>query len=261
MGMSWVYGFPLWLVCVIFIGGLPLFACTGLFFSRKRYRGDVRLAQNDVAGPVLSTVGTVLAVILSFMAVVVWQEYDQAAGFVEQEADNIADLYRESWVLPEPSRTQIQIGLRRYVNLVVHNEWPLMRQGESSKAASRAAVRVIMLVERINPRTPAEQNAQADALHHAHTFADFRRLRLFENSQSVPPVVWAMMLLISAITIGTVYFFSIADFRTHLIMTLALAVVIGAMFVIIAELDLPFRGEVQIPPTAFVGAYDAFATR
>jgi hypothetical protein len=259
--MSWVYEVPLWLVCVIFIGGVSFLACSGLFVSRRRYSADFRISQNDVAGPVLTTIGTVLAVILSLMAAGVWQEYDQAAGYVEHEADNIADLYRESWVLPEPSRTKIQLGLQRYVDLVVHDEWPLMRHGKSSAAANRAAVRVIMLVERVQPRTIAQQNAQADALHHAHMFADFRRLRLFDNAQSLPPLVWAMMFLISAVTIVSVYFFSIADFRTHLIMTLSLAIVIGAMFVIIAELDLPFRGEIQIPPTAFVYAYNAFDER
>jgi hypothetical protein len=257
--MSWVYAFPLWLVCVVFIGGISLLACSGLFISRRRRGQREQIPHNDVAGPVLSTIGTVLAVVLSFIVVVVWQQYDQAGTYVEQEAGNIIDLYHESWVLPQPVRGEIQAALRQYVDLVVHKEWPLMRQGQSSDAARLEAVRVIMLVETFQPRTIAQQNAQADALHHAHAFSDFRRDRLFDNSDSVPLLVWAMMFLIAAITIAAIYLFTIVDFRIHFVMTTLLAVVIGAMFVIIAELDLPFRGENQIPPTALMHAYQIFA--
>ncbi len=67
-----------------------------------------------------------------------------------------------------------------------------------------------------------------------------------------------MMMLVAAITLASSYFFRVSNARAHMTMTLTLAVVIGATFIMIAELDLPFRGEMQIPPTAFAHAYRAF---
>jgi len=256
--MTWVYEIPTWLVCILFIGGMSAFAAAGLLLARSPRTGKLRAATNDFAGPIMATLGTILAVMLSFMVVTVWQEYDQSAQIVQTEADEISNLYHEVSVFPEPLRDQTHAAIEHYVDVVVDQEWPLMRRGLESHTAHRAALTVVTLIESYNPKTLGQQTAQADALQHAHAFLDARGNRLFENQQSVPSLLWVMMLFVAAVTLGSSYFFYVQDARAHFIMTAAVGAVIGAIFVVIAELDLPFRGDLQIPPSAFSHDYTTF---
>jgi hypothetical protein len=206
----------------------------------------------------MATLGTILAVMLSFMVVTVWQEYDQSALIVQTEADEISNLYHEVTVFPQPLRNQIHAAIEHYVDIVIDREWPLMRDGKSSAMAHRAAADVVTLIESYNPVTLGQQTAQADALQHAHAFMDARGNRLYQNQESVPPLVWVMLIFIAIVTLGSSYFFYVEDARAHILMTAAVGAVIGAIFVVIAELDLPFRGDLQIPPSAFTHDYTTF---
>lgn len=256
--MAWVYTVPVWLACFIFIGGTSAIAAAGLLVVRQRRR-RADTADNEVAGPIMATLGTILAVMLSFMVVTVWQEYDQSAASVQTETNEIDNLYDEVSVFPPALRYQIRSSIVKYVNTVVLEEWPLMRRGGESLHARRIASHIVALVEAYEPATSAMQTAQADALHHAHQFIDARGERLFQNRQAVPPLLWIVMIFLAAMTLCSAYFFTMPSERAHLAMTIAVGAVIGAIFVVIAELDLPFRGDLQITPTAFNESYAIFA--
>jgi Protein of unknown function (DUF4239) len=256
--MTWVYSIPIWLVCILLIGGMSALASAGLLISRSERTVKMRQASNDFAGPVMATLGTVLAVMLSFIVAGVWQEYDTSAQIVQTEADEISNLYHEVSVFPQPLRNQTHAAIERYVDMVVDKEWPLMRDGGYSHEAHLAAMRIVSLIESYTPQTMGQQTAQADALGHAHAMMDARGNRLFENQQTVPPLLWAIMFFVAIVTLGSSYFFYVPDARAHLLMTAAVGAVIGAIFVVIAELDLPFRGDLQIPPSAFAHDYQTF---
>jgi hypothetical protein len=243
---------PLWVATIVFIGGSCLLSAAGLFAVRKRYaKTSGGITHNDVAGPIMGTVGTVLAVLLTFMVVTVWQEYDNAAQGADSEAAELSDLYHESSALPESIGKRIRTDIIDYMHIVIRDEWPLMKAGLDSREAQRIAMRLVINVQAYEPKTMGQQTAQADALGHVHNFLDARRTRLFNNGESVPGLVWAMMLFVAAITICFAYFFKVVNARAQLLMIMGLAAVVGATFLMIAELDLPFRGPLQIPPHSF----------
>ncbi len=249
--MTWVYALPLWAAGVAFIGGVSVLSAAGLLLVRKLYPKGDKITHNDVAGPIMTTIGTVLAVLLTFMVVAMWQEYDAAAQVASHEAGELADVYHDSFALPDGTGKPIRADILRYLHLTVYDEWPLMRSGHFSSTANDLGHDIVNRVQEIVPNSMATQNIQSDALHHVHGFLDARRSRLFNNEQSVPPLIWTMMLLVAAITISSSYFFRVTNVRAHMLMCVALGAVVGATFLMIAELDLPFRGPLQISPAAF----------
>ena len=64
--------------------------------------------------------------------------------------------------------------------------------------------------------------------------------------------MWACMLFVGIVTVGFIYLFRVESFTAHVLMTLGTAAIIGATFVLIAEMDYPFRGTSAIRPTAFI---------
>ena len=259
IGMTWVYSLPLWVASAVFIGGLCILSGLGLLLVLRRVPEKNDTTHNDVAGPIMTTVGTVLAVLMSFMVVTVWQAYDAAAQVANREAADLSDLYHAAVALPAEVRHPIRDDIYQYFAIVIRDEWPLMREGKFSPEAQALAVAIDHRIATFLPKNAGETNLQADALSRAHEFFDRRRDRLFNNQQTVPALVWLMMFFVAAITIASAYFFRVQDRRAHLLMTVCLGAVIGATFLMIAELDLPFRGPMQIQPAAMLRAQATLA--
>jgi len=248
--VTWIYDFPAWVFMPVAIAVFCAIAGGGLLLVR-RYGERERITHNDVAGPIIGTAGTILAVVLSFMVVVVWQEYDASAGNVQREASALADLHHLALGLPTPLRGVLQRDLDRYAEIMVADEWPLMQHGGRSIRAHDLAYTIERDLVAYAPSTPRQETLQTRALALVETFADARRQRLFDNDQGVPKLMWAAMLALSAITIAFTYLFRVDSVRAHLFMTLGLSAIVAVIFVLIAELDYPFRGDIRIGPEPF----------
>ena len=219
------------------------------WFRRSAFH-KAELSHNDVAGPVVTTAGTVLAVMLSFMVVTVWQQFDQSAANVQTEAASLSDLYTVAFGLPNPIRGSIQKQVTSYLNTVITSEWPLMHVGLASPRARHDLYALYRSVAQFSPKTADDRETRADALRSLQQTIDARRRRIYDNQEGIPGVLWFVMLATSVITLGFLFFFRMHDERTHIIFTGGLVVVIVIVCVLIAELDYPFRGDISIAPTS-----------
>ena len=65
-------------------------------------------------------------------------------------------------------------------------------------------------------------------------------------------VIWWIIAIGGALTTAFTYLFGFESFRLHLTMTGAVAASLALVVVLIVALDWPFRGEVSVPPDAYV---------
>jgi hypothetical protein len=77
---------------------------------------------------------------------------------------------------------------------------------------------------------------------------DARRQRLHDNETGIPGILWWTLFAFAAITIGFTYLFGLESLKIQLLMTAALSTAIALIFVLIAELDYPYRGDTGITP-------------
>ncbi len=249
--VDWIYGIPTWFFAIAAISVACTLAACGLsLFERRVAWGG--LTHNDVAGPIVATIGTILAVMLSFMVVTVWQEFDQAAATVQGEAAALGDLYHLCEALPKSFATPLRSEIVLYVRAVVEREWPAMQHGGFSRLARNRAHAIMERIAGFHPTDARQAAVLASMLELTNRFVDRRRTRLFDNQESIPPVLWGMMLFIAFVTVAGTYLFRVQSRPAHYVMAMLLAATIVATMVVIAELDLPFRGDVHISPNAFI---------
>lgn len=74
-----------------------LIALLGLFLVRYLVPASWLHADNEVAGNYLQTLGTIYAVLLAFVAFVVWEQHNATRSAVESEVNALSDF-------TEPSR-------------------------------------------------------------------------------------------------------------------------------------------------------------
>jgi hypothetical protein len=255
--MAWVYALPAWLL----MPAVVIVACalTGiaLYLTRERLTRNDLITHNDVAGAILQMLGTVLAVMMSFMVAGVWQQYDAAGQNTQTEAGALADLYHIAAVLPQPTHNQVQAGVDQYINLLLTDEWPLMKQGGESLRAHDAAYHLEDIVANFRPATPQAILIQSQAMAYASRFVDARRERIRDNRTGIPNVLWSAMLALGLITIFFSFYFKVDRPVAQHIMVGALTAVIALIFMLIAELDYPFRGDIAIHPDAYTSIFRA----
>ena len=125
---------PKWLTTTLrltaIIGVAAAASIVGLIAVRNMVDLETIHDSGDAIGSYLQVLGGIYAVLLAFVVVVVWQQFNDARGYVHREANAVLDLHRTSSGLPESAREVIQHGLRDYIAAVVADEWRAMSHGD-----------------------------------------------------------------------------------------------------------------------------------
>ncbi|MBV9103411.1 MAG: DUF4239 domain-containing protein [Candidatus Eremiobacteraeota bacterium] len=244
--MTWIFPLPTWLsmvVAVVVMGGGA--AALHRLLNRRGWRGFRE--HNDIVGFILTVVGAIYAVVLGFVAVIVWQQYETSRETEQREINSLSALYELANAYPQRPRAQLQTLIVAYVNRVVQDEWPAMRRGKDDPAADAAARRLGAFA--VELQRGATDNVASETLALARRIADARAQRLQDNQNGIPVVLWIALIAGAVITIGFGYLFGIENERLHALATACIAGIVAIMLVLIARLDFPYRGDTGIPPT------------
>jgi len=231
------------LVIVAVVGGLG-----GLLLFHRYVPVAVRREHNDVAGFIIAVVGVIYAVLLAFIAIAVWQDFNEAEAIVENEASLAGDIFLDAIDVAEPVGSQIRGDIREYVATVAHDEWPALAEGHIPARTPEALLRLQTALVRVVDRGPVFE----EILSRLNSLYDARRERLNHAARGLQPIAWFVLLAGAVLTIAFTYLFGVPDLRLHMAMTGILAASIAFVILLIVAFDYPFRGDVAITPAPFV---------
>src|SRR5437764_15303745 len=107
------------LLCAFALGGLAI-------FSRHVLPGLKLGPEESVfTSAMMQAVMVFYGLAVALIAVSVWQTHTDAAATISREATVLGVLYREVGGYPEPLRSQLREDLRKYVEFVIREAWPL----------------------------------------------------------------------------------------------------------------------------------------
>jgi hypothetical protein len=247
MVVDLVYSLPTFLVGAIIVAVSVAGSVAGLVVFHRYVSIDVRRAHNDVAGFIISVVGVIYAVLLAFIAVAVWADFNKTEGIVEREASLAGDIFVDALDTPEPVGGEIRRHLREYVDRVVHDEWPALRAHERSDRAAAALRELRTAVFRSVDRGPVFQ----EILDRLNSLYDARRERLFQANQGLQAIAWFVVIVGGVLTVAFTYLFGAPNLRLHLAMTGVLAASIALVIILIVAFDYPFRGAASVTSEPF----------
>jgi hypothetical protein len=239
----------LYLILTVFVP--VLVAVTGLVVVQRLVPPERREKHNDVAGFIYAVLGVAYAVLLAFVAIAVWQDYETAQTNVQNEAHELAGVYFLATQLPKPERTRLQDLVQTYARVVVVEEWPLMEQGQTSARADSLVRQLRLELLEFDPNTEGEQVLYERGLTDLHDAVDARRSRLLEVREGIPSLLWVVLVVGGVITVSFTYLFGLKSNVAHALMVAALTLLICAILFTIGEFDYPFSGVVEIRPEAF----------
>jgi hypothetical protein len=245
---------------VLIVGASVLTAVAVLNLVNRLISTSLRETHNDVAGFIYAVLGVVYAVLLAFVVIAVWEDYEAARDTTVREADELADIFFLAHRFPQPERTRIQELARSYARVVVDEEWSLMEEGRASPRAWETLDELRATIQDYEPRTGAGQVLYGEELGSLNELGDARRDRLIEARMGIPEILWAVLVFGGVITVGFTYLFGLRNTLAHTLMVAALTAILTLVLFTIGALEYPFSGSLRLEPLAFEVALDRFDT-
>jgi hypothetical protein len=235
---------PLGLMVVIFSVVISMF---GLMLTRKWLPHELRDVHSDLTEAIFEAVGMAYTVILAFMVVVSWQNFDRTIGHVQDEANELVDLYRDSEAFAPDFGAKTRTALKEYYDLVVNEEWAMLARGQESRAAHEALKNVWALYVAYEPQSERENVFFSESVSNLNDLRASRRLRILDSRTGINSVLWFILVFGGVTTVCFTFFFPAKNFKYNLLLVSILAVIIGLVLLTILLFDYPFTGDVRIP--------------
>lgn len=231
-------------------------AVAGLEVVERLVPWSDRQNHNDVAGFIYAVLGVVYAVLLAFVTIAVWEDFETSKHHVNLEASELAELYWLGENLPESEGREIQRHAVSYARVVVQEEWPAMVRGESSPKAWELVDEIRSDIGAERPNSDTELIIYDKVYDAIKNLEQERRIRLFQSTERIPLLLWWILIVGGLLVVGFTYLFGLENTRSHRLMIASLAAIIALVIFTVRALDQPFTGITRVPSTAFEQVLD-----
>jgi hypothetical protein len=223
----------------------------GLIVVRRLVGVERLQAHHDVAGFIFAIVGVIYAVLLAFVVIVVWEQFEAAEEKATQEATSVATLYRLAHGFPTTVEKSFKSELRDYDDVVITQEWPAMDHFQETPRADDIVNELYETLDTVQPTTDQETSVYMAMMTELNQFSAQRTARVLASREGLPAVMWVVLFFGAFTTIAFTYFFGPENFTALALMVSLLSAMIGLMLFLIWITDHPFSGDLRVGPEAF----------
>lgn len=257
IGQRLLLFFPPFVLGIIIISVSVILSVLGLIIVRHFIPHHRLKLHNDVAGFLFGTLGVIYAVLLAFIVVVVWQNFDEVDSNMELEANYLTDLYTDSISFPDTLKKDLHKNFYEYAKAILNEEWDMLKKGKSSSMAKDVIERIWLLYGTYIPETKTQEIFLEESIDKLNKMCELRRQRLIDSRKGISPLLWFVLIFGGIVTISFTFFFGTENFRAQITMTILLTIIVSLILFTVLELDYPFTGGMNVSLDGFKGIVDA----
>ena len=241
------------------LDSLPVVAIFVLFVivSLLCYEGGFRIGRwwqertpGEQEGPTGMIVGSILALLAFLLAVTMSMasdRFDTRRGIVLDEANSIGTTYLRAGYLPEPASSQIRELLREYVPLRIVVTDAKAADLQADIARSTEILTQLWTISQEVARTTDQGDLVSLFLDSLNETIDLNETRVTAGLYArVPETILLLLIVGSVLGIGMVGYSAGLTERRSLISAVVLAIALGAVIMILVDLDRPREGFIQV---------------
>lgn len=247
------------LLLVVIVGLSTTYAVAGVLVARRFLARRIREGHNEVVAPIFGAAATLYAVLLGFLVVLVWQQYDSAKSNVNEEASTLSTLYRMTNGMPDPEQREVRVILREYTEAVVKREWDLQVNGGAAPEARKAVGDLYRTFRTLSPEVAASP-INLEFARQVGVVALDRNKRTLASQESLPSVLWMGLFVGQVLIVALTFILYMERPLMHVVVSAGFAAFIGLLLVVTIMLDHPFYGQLALDPGSFEHALEVFAS-
>lgn len=234
------------LAAIVIVMSAAVISGFGFLLFMRIGSGVRKEERNDVTSIHFSMVGVLYAILLAFVVVVAWEQFNSAAASTQTEVTRLSNLWRDAGGLEPHDREVTRANLTTYLRDVIDEEFETMRDGEASPVARRAYEKVWVGYYDITPRDGAASEFFAESLSRLNDLGEARRLRLLASQSTIPVPLWILLVGGGFFTITWLYLFWMDSIRLQFILIASVGGFTGFILFLIYALQHPFDGDVAV---------------
>jgi hypothetical protein len=166
------------------------------------------------------------------------------------EAAAVADIFYDLDRYDPVANLPLRRDLAEYVNVVIHEEWASLAEGQLSQRAWVLWDNVYEGILDLEPANTRQEALRSRMLSDIDTISESRDLRAAEHSSGITALFW----IVAVFGIGIVAFldFVLRDGRPNLPLLIAFALYNGVIIYTIIAMTNPYSPPGAIEPAAFI---------
>ena len=124
---EWLLNLPIpWMAFIIFAASYLIAACVYLAVVRLAVDDRRARAFKAFSPGMLLPLGTIFGLLVGFVAMQVWNDFDKAEVAVATEARALRAVVLFAELLPDAQRIHLDTLVNRHIDEAVNEEWPAM---------------------------------------------------------------------------------------------------------------------------------------
>lgn len=244
----WAYHTSPLLLALVMVVIIETISLGALLLSRRYLLPRLRFHDgvNDAISGTVQAIGVFYGITVGLIAVGVWNTYSNAGDLVSKEAASIGGLYRDFGGYPSPVREELRSKLRGYTVFVIDQAWPAQKEGRLLNSGTHILDDLQSRLYSFEPSTPGQTALHSETLRAYNTLIEYRRLRIDAVSNGLSAVMWAVIWVGAAISIGVAYLYRIEDPKIHFTLVALMAGFLAMVLFMIVINDKPLVGYMSI---------------
>lgn len=209
---------------------MQVFICSAAFPTEATFS-----ATGETGALFFSAISLVYSLIVAFVIVAAWDDYEELRDTVSKEADRLSAIVSDSRLMPDSLRVPIVKEVAAYAQMVADREWTTDQrrlERPPSLFTMRSIVSRHMEDQRLRPVL------ERLSLRIEET-ADLRRERLSNINNYIPGLVWAMLFTGTILMMVFSYYLETDQPRLQYVWTTMLSAMLGICLFVVYLLDHP----------------------
>ena len=247
----------LWLSLLLVVAVSILLAVGSIWLANRTFSDPAGQEDNAALSPFLTCVGLVFGALLGFTVVVAWEQFSSAETRVANEASTLTTMYRQTVSMPAPEQTQMRELLRRYTKAAEGPEWAQQESGGGTSDTARGAITEMYRV--LGSQPPDASSAVSGEFPGQLTLlTSERNTRVLDAKPRIPWLLWCGLLFGAVVFIALMGSMRLKSRRRHVLLSSAVAVLLGLLLFIVFWLDHPFGSQLGVTSEPFEHSLQVF---
>lgn len=242
-------------VTIIVIMGVGAAACCALMpIAFNRFLPHEQGKDIDLVMRAMTTTAAILTLVLGFSIVQAKSDLFRVQEAINVEARALGELDRLMLRFDPPKTAPARETLARYINAIVTEEWPLLKQRSGSAKAAGLVRQLARQIEELEPQPGKQQSLFPELVRNVATVEHRRDDRIFTaDNTRLPTLFWVVILFLFVALAFTSAF--LKPTKIAVVLLAAQAAMFGMLTAFLFILDEPFLGQTSASPQPFVRVY------
>lgn len=251
---QWFYDIPTTLSFIIFVGFITLFSLLGLYLFKILNIETLACSDyNTIISIFITIISLFVGILLSFLIVEVWDNFNIARLDAINEASTIFILYQTMSALPNTEN--IQDIIVEYLEYVINIEYPALKDNNMSPEGNDLIIELQNLIYDYQPVGDKQLTLYNESIDLLNQVISYRLDRLDSATVGINDLVW-WITISNSILLMVMIWFIVCHNLSHYMLTAVISFYISSSIFLVIILSHPFRGAAGIPPIPFEDALD-----